>query len=110
MERGASGALTRRERQMLTCLPRCPLLHPGSPVSLYEDCSRSSRCLSALTEREERIVLLLQSGMTYKGIEDRLHLGHSLVNKLGRRIFKKLDAHSRGEAVNHWQRLAGWKA
>ena len=107
---GASGALTRREQQMLTCLPLCPLLHPGSPASLHNRCSRSSRCLSALSEREEQVVLLLESGMAFKQIEDRLHLGHSLVNKLGRRIFKKLDAHNRAEAVSHWRRLAGWKA
>ena len=43
--------------------------------------------------------------MVYKEIEDRLHLSHSLVNKLSRRIFKKLDARSRAEAVNHWRDL-----
>ncbi|MGO9203220.1 MAG: LuxR C-terminal-related transcriptional regulator [Limisphaerales bacterium] len=102
---GASGALTRQEHQIVTYLAQCPLLNPGSPASLHKRCSRSSRCLSALSEREERVVQLLESGMVYKEIEDRLHLSHSLVNKLSRRIFKKLDARSRAEAVNHWRDL-----
>jgi len=62
--------------------------------------------VAVLTAREVGILELMDDGLIYKQIEGRLHLGHSVADKLERRIFRKLHAHTRTEALNHWRRLA----
>jgi LuxR family maltose regulon positive regulatory protein len=61
--------------------------------------------LATLTEREQHILRLLDSGLLWKELPDRLGISLSVINKLSRSIFRKLGAHNRAEAVNHWRQI-----
>jgi DNA-binding NarL/FixJ family response regulator len=52
-----------------------------------------------LTDREEEILLELVKGSSYKKIADRLRLSVHTVNNHIRKIYEKMQVHSRGEAV-----------
>jgi DNA-binding NarL/FixJ family response regulator len=52
-----------------------------------------------LTDREEEIMRELVNGASYKKIADRLDLSVHTVNNHIRRIYEKMQVHSRGEAV-----------
>lgn len=58
-----------------------------------------------LDEREKKILACLEEGLLYKEINDRLGLSYALLRKLQRRIYAKLDADTRVEAVQHWHNL-----
>jgi len=64
-------------------------------------------CHPPLTVRECQILSLMDEGLIYKEIRARLGLSAGLMNKLLHGLFKRLGAHNRAEAVNHWHRLAG---
>lgn len=76
------------------------------PASIHQQISSCLYPCGTLTGREEEILALLKTGQTYKEIRYGLSLSPSLVNKLARRIFKKLGAHNRAEAVNHWEEFS----
>jgi len=56
----------------------------------------------ALDAREDQVLACLQQGLLYKEITGRLHISHALLRKLQHRIFLKLHAANRAEAVEHW--------
>lgn len=61
---------------------------------------QESRCRRfGLTDREEEILQELAKGDSYKKIADRLGLSVHTVNNHIRRIYEKMQVHSRGEAV-----------
>ncbi|QBJ98422.1 LuxR family transcriptional regulator [Rhodococcus sp. ABRD24] len=53
----------------------------------------------ALTGRERRVLSLLALGMSSTGMADRLHVSTNTVKSQLRSLYKKLDAHSRDEAL-----------
>lgn len=55
--------------------------------------------MDALTERENEILRLLSEGQAYKNIADRLRISVDTVRTHIRRIYQKLEVHSRTEAV-----------
>jgi DNA-binding NarL/FixJ family response regulator len=58
---------------------------------------------SALTPRENEILERLAEGLIYKEIADKLKISYSAVHKLQHRIFVKLDAGNRTEAIAKWR-------
>jgi DNA-binding NarL/FixJ family response regulator len=59
-------------------------------------------CRPSLSKRELEVFERLGEGMRYKEVAAQLDLSASLVSKLAQRVFRKLHAHSRTEAVNRW--------
>jgi DNA-binding NarL/FixJ family response regulator len=57
------------------------------------------------TERELQVMNCLCRGLLYKEIALELGVSFSLVHKIQNRIFQKLQARNRTEAVNHWQAM-----
>jgi DNA-binding NarL/FixJ family response regulator len=70
---------------------------PESPGAVASVCG--------LAAREERILGCLEEGLLYKEISGRLGLSYSLLRKLQHRIFIRLNAANRTEAVKRWHRL-----
>ena len=60
---------------------------------------------SPLTQREWEVIDLLADGMTTSQIAEALHLASETVRSHVKRILRKLDARSRGEAVAAAQRI-----
>jgi len=61
----------------------------------------------SLTAREREILECFARGLLYKEVEDQLHLSHSILRKLQHRVFLKLGAHNRTEAINQWHQAQG---
>jgi DNA-binding NarL/FixJ family response regulator len=57
-----------------------------------------------LSDRERQIIELLATGLLYKEIAGKLDLTFETVRSYVKRIYEKLHAHSRTEAVNKYQR------
>ncbi len=55
--------------------------------------------LSELSEREQQVLDLLAQGLIYKEIADKLNIGYETVHTYIRRIYEKLRARTRTEAV-----------
>jgi DNA-binding NarL/FixJ family response regulator len=78
-------------------LPPSPSWRAGLP-------SRAAgACQCALNHREEELLAYLDEGLLYKEIENRLHLSHTALRKCQHRIYAKLGAQNRTEALNHWR-------
>jgi len=60
-------------------------------------------CQRALNHREEELLACLDTGLLYKEIEERLHLSHTALRKCQHRLYVKLRAQNRTEALNHWR-------
>lgn len=58
---------------------------------------------SALSPREREIIDLLASGLLYKEIAEKLELKFETVRSYVKKIYEKLHAHSRTEAVSKWK-------
>ena len=56
-----------------------------------------------LTTREREVLDLLAKGMLYKEIADQLSVKHNTVHTLVRRIYEKLQVHTRREAIERLQ-------
>jgi DNA-binding NarL/FixJ family response regulator len=56
-----------------------------------------------LTTREREVLDLLAKGMLYKEIADQLAVKHNTVHTLVRRIYEKLQVHTRREAIERLQ-------
>ena len=54
---------------------------------------------SALTDREREVIDLLARGLLYKEVADRLNLSFETIRSHVKRIYEKLHAHSRTEAI-----------
>jgi len=61
--------------------------------------TRSAASEAALTDRELEILRLLAKGSTTSGAADQLHISHTTVNNHVQHILRKLDAHTRLEAI-----------
>jgi DNA-binding NarL/FixJ family response regulator len=59
--------------------------------------------LDQLTTREREVLDLLAKGMLYKEIADQLSVKHNTVHTLVRRIYEKLQVHTRREAIERLQ-------
>lgn len=59
--------------------------------------------LEQLTTREREVLDLLAKGMLYKEIADQLTVSHNTVHTLVRRIYEKLQVHTRREAIERLQ-------
>ena len=67
--------------------------------------SNSSRLLEPLTQRERDVLRLLVNGLSAPQIADELIVGVSTVRTHIKRIYDKLDVHSRREAINRAHEL-----
>jgi DNA-binding CsgD family transcriptional regulator len=76
-------------------------LDAGSPGSLQAAGAR--HC--ALNYNEEELLVCLDKGLLYKEIEERLHLSHTALRKRQHRLYMKLAAQNRTEALNHWREI-----
>jgi DNA-binding NarL/FixJ family response regulator len=79
----------------------------GSGGASLRGCDPSSKqaggTRALLTARECEVLRWLAEGLLYKEIEDRMKISHAMLRKLQHRIFVKLGAHNRTEAVNCWR-------
>ena len=58
-----------------------------------------------LDSRETQILACFEQGLLYKEITERLHISYWVLRKLQRRMFERLKAANRAEAVRHWHRM-----
>jgi DNA-binding CsgD family transcriptional regulator len=56
-----------------------------------------------LNDRETELLACLDMGLLYKEIEARLHLSHAALRKRQHRLYVKLGAQNRTEALNRWR-------
>jgi DNA-binding NarL/FixJ family response regulator len=56
-----------------------------------------------LTERENEIMRCMAAGLLYKEVADKLKISYSAVHKFQHRIFLKLKAGNRTEAISRWR-------
>jgi DNA-binding NarL/FixJ family response regulator len=61
----------------------------------------------ALTSRENDVMIRLAKGRLYKEIADELNTSSAVVHKLVHKIFLKLRAANKTEAINQWQSRLG---
>jgi len=57
---------------------------------------------ASIDSREELVLKFLADGLLYKEIADRMGVSNAVLKKLQHRIFLKLNAQNRTQAVNHW--------
>ena len=60
-----------------------------------------------LTAREHEVMQCLVQGLLYKEISDKLKLSYSAIHKHQHKIFLKLQATNRSEAIAKWHKLSG---
>ena len=60
-----------------------------------------------LSPREIEILHLLAEGLLYKEIGQRLGISYGTVNQYLKSVYRKLQVHSRSQAVAAFQRLNG---
>ena len=65
-----------------------------------EPAAATTATVAALSEQETRLLVLLAEGYTYQGAADLLGVSVNTVRTHVRRIYEKLHAHSRHEAVS----------
>lgn len=80
---------------------KCLDVGADSPGSLQATGAR--QC--ALNHSEEELLACLDEGLLYKEIEERLHLSHTALRKRQHRLYVKLAAQNRTEALNHWREI-----
>jgi DNA-binding NarL/FixJ family response regulator len=64
----------------------------------------SNPTLGRLDQRERKVLCRLATGLLYKEIADELHVSESVIKKLVHRLFRKMRAHNRTEAIGLWYR------
>lgn len=72
---------------------------PAEDVKALVSTTRSSAREVELTERELEVLRLLAKGVVTKAIAEQLHISHTTANNHIQHILKKLNAHTRLEAV-----------
>ncbi len=68
-------------------------------VSFFHTSRANDSGLEILTEREREVLALLSKGFMYKRIADQLHISLDTVRFHLRKIYEKLQVHSRAEAT-----------
>ena len=72
-------------------------------VEAFQNKPSKDQQLDQLTTREREVLDLLAKGMLYKEIADQLAVTHNTVHTLVRRIYEKLQVHTRREAIDRLQ-------
>ena len=111
---GATGYLLKRTtREELLSAIRS-VHEGGSPMSdsiarlvvnAFRSAPAKSPELEQLTPREMEVLRLLARGLLYKQISNELSVSYHTVHTLIRRIYDKLQVHSRRQAVERFQEL-----
>jgi len=76
---------------------------PPDRAEVNASSTRGGEEFTRLTDREHQVMSCLAKGLLYKEIADELRLSFSTVHKLQHRIFLKLHASNRTEAVTKWR-------
>ena len=85
----------------INCRLKAPRSKDAFPNDLQaDDIVSLKRCLSALTKRETEILDLLAGGNSNKEIGAELGISYFTVVNHVRNLYKKLDIHSRAEAIH----------
>ena len=85
----------------INCRLKAPRNKDAFPNDLQaDDIVSLKRCLSALTKRETEILDLLAGGNSNKEIGAELGISYFTVVNHVRNLYKKLDIHSRAEAIH----------
>lgn len=69
-------------------------------VSSFPEKKKNAELLSTLTPREQEIINALAKGYQYKEIADQLHISIETVRTYLRKVYEKLQVHSKVEALN----------
>ena len=72
-------------------------------VVSYFHSAKPSPATAALSPRENEIIELLAGGLLYKEIAERLELSFETVRSYVKKIYEKLHAHTRTDAVLKWR-------
>lgn len=114
LKAGATGYLLKRTSRAELLSAIRSVHEGGSPMSdsiarLVVNAFRSALVkspeLEQLTSREMDVLRLLAQGLLYKQISDELSVSYHTVHTLIRRIYDKLQVHTRRQAVERFQEL-----
>lgn len=109
---GAGGYLLKRATREELIAAIKDVHSGGSPMSssiarivveAFQNKPSKDEQLDQLTTREREVLDLLAKGMLYKEIADQLTVSHNTVHTLVRRIYEKLQVHTRREAIERLQ-------
>ncbi len=109
---GAGGYLLKRATREELIAAIKDVHSGGSPMSssiarivveAFQSKPSKDEQLDQLTTREREVLDLLAKGMLYKEIADQLTVTHNTVHTLVRRIYEKLQVHTRREAIDRLQ-------
>lgn len=109
---GAGGYLLKRATREELMAAIKDVHSGGSPMSssiarivveAFQNKPSKDEQLDQLTTREREVLDLLAKGMLYKEIADQLTVSHNTVHTLVRRIYEKLQVHTRREAIDRLQ-------
>ena len=109
---GAGGYLLKRATREELIAAIKDVHSGGSPMSssiarivveAFQNKPTKDEQLEQLTIREREVLDLLAKGMLYKEIADQLAVTHNTVHTLVRRIYEKLQVHTRREAIDRLQ-------
>jgi DNA-binding NarL/FixJ family response regulator len=113
---GAGGYLLKRATREELIAAIKDVHSGGSPMSssiarivveAFQNKPTKDEQLEQLTTREREVLDLLAKGMLYKEIADQLAVTHNTVHTLVRRIYEKLQVHTRREAIERLQGTPG---
>jgi DNA-binding NarL/FixJ family response regulator len=113
---GAGGYLLKRATREELIAAIKDVHSGGSPMSssiarivveAFQNKPAKDEQLDQLTTREREVLDLLAKGMLYKEIADQLTVTHNTVHTLVRRIYEKLQVHTRREAIDRLQGKTG---
>ena len=82
-------------RDFVVSKTNVPAAEAVAMISSTRDAAREAE----LTEREHEILRLLAKGSTTSGVADQLHISRTTVNNHVQHILRKLDSHTRLEAI-----------
>lgn len=109
---GAGGYLLKRATREELMAAIKDVHSGGSPMSssiarivveAFQNKPSKAEQLDQLTTREREVLDLLAKGMLYKEIAGQLTVSHNTVHTLVRRIYEKLQVHTRRDAINRLQ-------
>ncbi|MEI7947501.1 MAG: response regulator transcription factor [bacterium] len=113
---GAGGYLLKRATREELMAAIKDVHSGGSPMSssiarivveAFQNKPSKDEQLDQLSAREREVLDLLAKGLLYKEIADQLNVKHNTVHTLVRRIYEKLQVHTRREAIERLQERGG---
>ena len=69
-------------------------------VNSFPNKSKNAQLLETLTSREQEVLYALAKGYQYKEIADQLFISIETVRTYLRKVYEKLQVHSKVEALN----------